>query len=63
MKYITGKDRTQFELFCLEDRISENNEVRLIELFVDSLPLSDFGFVEEKANPQGGNQLIIQVFY
>ncbi|MCO5269481.1 MAG: IS1182 family transposase [Brumimicrobium sp.] len=54
MKYIIGKDRTQFELFCLEERIDENNEVRLIELFVDSLPLADFGFVEDKVNPQGG---------
>lgn len=54
MKYIIGKDRNQIELFCIEERIEQDNEVRLIELFVDSLPLADFGFKEEKANPQGG---------
>lgn len=31
-----------------------DNAIRLIELFVDSLPLADFGFVEEKLNPKGG---------
>lgn len=54
MKYIIGKDRNQMTFFSLEERIDKDNEVRLIELFVDSLPLADFGFVEEKSNPQGG---------
>src|SRR5690625_7993650 len=54
MKYIIGKDRNQFEMFCLEERIEKDNEVRMIELFVDSLTLADYGFVEQKANPQGG---------
>src|SRR5690625_2246409 len=54
MKYIIGKDRNQFEMFCLEERIEKDNEVRMIELFVDSLTLADYGFVERKANPQGG---------
>ncbi|HLS71674.1 MAG TPA: transposase, partial [Chitinophagaceae bacterium] len=48
------KDRNQFEMFCLEERIEKDNEVRMIELFVDSLTLADYGFVEQKANPQGG---------
>lgn len=54
MKYIIGKNRSQLEMFCLEERIEKDNEVRMIELFVDSLPLADYGFVEQKANPQGG---------
>src|SRR5690625_1664063 len=54
MKYIIGKDRNQFEMFCLEERIEKDNEVRMIELFVDSLTLAEYGFVEQKANPQGG---------
>src|SRR5690625_2974830 len=41
-------------MFCLEERIEKDNEVRMIELFVDSLTLADYGFVERKANPQGG---------
>lgn len=46
MKFITGKNRKQIPLFVssLEEAIDQNNEIRLIDLFVDSLTLSDFGF-------------------
>jgi transposase len=44
MKFITGKDRNQTEFFCLEQAISQDNEVRLIDLFVASINLADFGF-------------------
>lgn len=46
MKYITGQDRNQIPLFAfsIEAAIGQNNEVRLIDLFVDSLKLDDFGF-------------------
>lgn len=46
MKFITGKDRRQTHLFpvSLEESIGSDNEIRLIDLFVDSLTLADFGF-------------------
>ena len=44
MKFITGKDRNQTEFFCLEQAIAQDNEVRLIDLFVASINLADFGF-------------------
>lgn len=46
MKWIQGKPRDQLTLFpsCLDDLISRDNEVRLIDVFVDSLPLNDYGF-------------------
>lgn len=44
MKFITGKDRNQTEFFCLEQAVSSTNEVRLIDLFVASLKLSEHGF-------------------
>jgi hypothetical protein len=44
MKFIQGKDRNQTEFFCLDQAVSEDNEVRLIELFVGAIKLSDFGF-------------------
>ena len=39
MKYIKGNDRGQIALIptSLEEAIDENNEVRIIDLFVDSL--------------------------
>lgn len=49
MKFIEGSDRTQTQLFpiSLEGSIDADNEVRLIDLFVDSLILEDFGFQME----------------
>ena len=46
MKYIQGQNRTQTYLFpvSLDDSISADNEVRLIDVFVDSLALERFGF-------------------
>jgi transposase len=49
MKFITGFDRNQAALFpvTLEQSIDEDNEVRIIDLFVDSLPIEDYGFKME----------------
>jgi transposase len=46
MKYIQGQNRTQTYLFpvSLDDGIDADNEVRLIDVFVDSLGLESFGF-------------------
>ena len=46
MRYISGTDRTQAVLFpqSLEEIIEQDNEVRLIDLFVESLDLSTFQF-------------------
>ncbi len=44
MKYIHGKDREQVEMFCLEQAIEKNNEVRLIDLFVSQVDLKTYGF-------------------
>ena len=46
MKFIQGHHREQTHLFpiSLEASIDQDNEVRLIDLFVDSINLEDFGF-------------------
>lgn len=44
MKFIQGKDRNQTAFFCLEQSVSDDNEVRLIDLFVGAMKLSDYGF-------------------
>jgi hypothetical protein len=44
MKFIKGKNRDQIEFFSLNGVVDTNNEVRLIDLFVDSLSLGDYGF-------------------
>ena len=42
MKFIKRKNRNQTDFFCLDQAIDQNNEVRLIDLFVGSLSLSEF---------------------
>lgn len=46
MKFIEGKSRDQLVLIStsLDDAIGQDNDVRLIDLFVSGLKLSDFGF-------------------
>jgi len=46
MKYIKGQNRAQITLFpvTLDDAVDLENEVRLIDVFVDSLKLDEFGF-------------------
>jgi hypothetical protein len=45
MKFIQGKARNQILLFatCMEDAIDRGNEVRIIDLFVNTLKLRDYG--------------------
>ena len=46
MKYLQGQNRAQITLFpvSLNDAVDAENEVRLIDVFVDSLKLDEFGF-------------------
>ena len=47
MQFIQGKIRTQSILFSesLDQIIDQNNEVRIIDLFVESINPADFKFV------------------
>jgi transposase len=46
MKFIQGHNRTQINLFpvSLDQSIDPDNEVRMIDLFVESLSIKDYGF-------------------
>ena len=46
MKFIQGHSRNQINLFpvSLDQSIDPDNEVRIIDLFVDSLSIKDYGF-------------------
>ena len=45
-KFIIGADRNQIPLFVssMDQTIAQDNPVRLVDLFVDSLQLADYGF-------------------
>lgn len=55
MHYIKGSHRTQAVLFptCLDDVIGQDNDVRIIDLFVDSINLSDFKFIVRNSTEVG----------
>ena len=46
MKFIQGQNRNQIALFpvSLDQSIDPENEVRIIDLFVESLSIKDYGF-------------------
>jgi transposase len=46
MKFIQGQNRNQINLFpvSLDEGIDSDNEVRIIDLFVESLSIKDYGF-------------------
>ena len=49
MKFIKGNDRAQTHLFpiSIDQSIDPDNEVRLIDMFVESLPIGEYGFKTE----------------
>ncbi len=55
MKYIEGQDSHQISLFpeCIEDYIDENNPMRVIDAFVESLNLTETGFVRATPKENG----------
>ena len=48
MKYVEGFNRSQTVLFpqCIDEIIPSNAEVRIIDAFVDNLPLKELGFMD-----------------
>ena len=55
MAYITGFDRKQAQLFpvCIENYISDISEVRLIDMYVDTLDMTQLGFKADDPNDNG----------
>jgi len=45
-RFVEGEDRRQGALLphCLDDYVTENNPVRVIEAFIDELDLATLGF-------------------
>ena len=52
MAYIEGKDRKAIKMNCLEDYIKEDNEIRIIDAFIDSY---DKPFGKKKDKVAGRN--------
>ena len=50
MEFISGTDRRQYSMVCLDDAIDENNPVRFIDAYVTQLDMKELGF--ENSEPQ-----------
>ncbi len=53
MHYQKGKDRSQFFLTSLESMVVADSWARLVDVFVDAMPILDFGFTHSKLNKEG----------
>jgi transposase len=55
MGYIEGNDRSQLTFLpeCIDDYVDENNPVRVIDIFVDSLDMDDLGFLRTQPADTG----------
>jgi transposase len=51
-RFVEGTDRRQSTLFpeCVEDWISEDNPVRVVDVFVDEFDLAELGF--DRVDPE-----------
>ena len=52
-RFVEGEDRRQGALLphCLDDYVTENNPVRVIEAFIDELDLATLGFEVSSPRP------------
>jgi transposase len=53
MNYILGGDRNQMQFLALEEMVAEDSWARVIDVFVDLLPLKDLGFKHAKLQKEG----------
>lgn len=53
MQFIQGTRRSQTYFSSLEDQVSSNNAVRLIDAFVDKLDLKKLGFLKTIHKSEG----------
>jgi len=53
MPHVTGENRNQFIMISLEEMVSKDSFVRVIDVFVDSIDLESFGFAHVKCKEEG----------
>lgn len=53
MDYIIGEDRNQFQIIVLDQLVLQDSWARVIDLFVESLPMDQFDFKNTKLNEEG----------
>ncbi len=66
MEYISGSDRNQMQFFALDELVANDSWVRVIDLFVDLLPLKDLGFkytvLQKEGRPPYDPSLFLKLY-
>ena len=66
MQYIIGENREQVQFWSLEESISDDNEVRVIEAFVNALNLERLGFklkpLKKEGRPPFHNSVFLKLY-
>jgi transposase len=62
MQHITGISRYQMQIISLEDRISNENPVRFIDVFVEQISLESLGFLSKTIKSEGRPSFDSKVF-
>ena len=62
MQHIQGIARNQLQVSSLEDSISQDNPVRFIDAFVNSIDLEKIGFTPRVLKTEGRSSFDTQVF-
>jgi transposase len=67
MNRIQGLSRQQLEFGCLEDAISKENAVRVMDAFVDTLELTNLVFQQRKVKSEGRpafeNETLLKIYF
>ena len=53
MDYIKSSNRSQIEMYNLDDQIEKDNTVRFVDAFVEKLELNQLGFVVNEIKSEG----------
>ena len=68
MHYQEGQDRNQIYMTCMEEMVALDSWARVVDIFVDSMPLEEFGFKnmelnkeDERTIPKGEGPVDLQV--
>ncbi|MCZ8298402.1 hypothetical protein [Flavobacterium sp.] len=62
MQHIQGTSRHQLQVSSLEDTISQDNHVRFIDAFVNSIDLAKIGFTPRVLKTEGRTSFDTKVF-
>lgn len=67
MQHIQGEERNQLKMICLDQMVTSDSFVRIIDFFVDSIDLASFGFknvtLKEEGRPPYHPAVLLKLYF